>query len=1012
MKRILLFLALVFTMSTAFNLYSQESGSAKIVGHVTDSVTGETLPGANIAIVGTSLGVSTNIDGEYTISNIKPGNYTLKVSYIGYKGIEALSVHLNPGAALELNVQLSPESILTEVVIVTAQVRGQRAAINQQRSSNTVTNIVSSDKIRELPDRNAAESIGRLPGVALQRSGGEGNRVVVRGLSPRFTIVQIDGVRLSGVDDDRGVGMSSISSELLDGIELTKSLTADKDADAIGGIVNLRTRVADKGFHVDFTATGGYNSLDNAYKNYKLSGIISDRFFNDKFGVLVTLGKEQVTRSSDQFDAVYNPVPASDQDPKPEFWMVNETLNESKLLRNRQNGGIVLDFKNDFMKIKFNNTLSQLKDDQLERRNFYDFSSVGYYNANLIKNLPEEREQTNAVNSEFKILNTFLNFDISYSKSSLDRSSDDYYFRNMDIFGVTNKDKKDSSLRPWDLVNRYFLEQNIIDHSILYSDDRQELSREDVTKRIALDWKVPYSLFDNLVSGNVKIGGKYAKKVRSSDTQETRTSYDEGGIGHEIRDRVYDDYFPGFQRGEDFGIQGNYGLAAKNFEDPNYEPHSMLNGKHGFQTAWSADYDFCKYVLDSIYRDYNSRGELEKAAPVQGVGSNARDYHNYEELWAAYVMTTINIGKKIMVIPGVRFEDEHTSYSGFYVHSNGFDYKTGLAVGYPKAITTKRHNTNWFPSVNVKYELNDWMSIRGSYYKSASRPDYNLLSPAMVANDPLTIITMYNPYLNVALAHNFDLGVSFYSNKLGLLSINAFYKRINGYVYRMPSFLTDYFTYIKGAPESIMKALQLPQSLYDQSLFNKGESVDGGIPVNLDDPAYIEGIEMDWQTNFWFLPGLLKGIVLDLNGSVIWSQAKLPYFTNVNVPDPTVPVTHVRKYGQYNIRNSRLIDQPELMFNARLGYDYKGFSSRISFRYQDQTVQSIDAVNNVMDRIGGAQYFLDFTMKMKIYKGLSAQFDWNNITNYIDENFVNHGNYPGHAEYYGSTIQLGLRYQY
>ena len=65
-----------------------------------------------------------------------------------------------------------------------------------------------------------------------------------------------------------------------------------------------------------------------------------------------------------------------------------------------------------------------------------------------------------------------------------------------------------------------------------------------------------------------------------------------------------------------------------------------------------------------------------------------------------------------------------------------------------------------------------------------------------------------------------------------------------------------------------------------------------------------------------------------------------------------------------------------------------------------------------MDRIGGAQYFLDFTIKQKIYKGLSASFDWNNITNFIDENFVNHGKYPGHSEYYGSTMQLGLRYQY
>ena len=103
-------------------------------------------------------------------------------------------------------MQLSPEAIMGEEVVITMQAKGQRAAINQQLSSNAITNIVSSDKIREVPDVNAAESIGRLPGVSLRRSGGEGNQVVVRGLSPQYTIVEVDGVRLQGVGLGRDVG--------------------------------------------------------------------------------------------------------------------------------------------------------------------------------------------------------------------------------------------------------------------------------------------------------------------------------------------------------------------------------------------------------------------------------------------------------------------------------------------------------------------------------------------------------------------------------------------------------------------------------------------------------------------------------------------------------------------------------------------------------------------------------------------------------------------------------------
>jgi len=311
---------------------------------------------------------------------------------------------------------LSPESILTEVVIVTAQVRGQRAAINQMRSSNEIINVVSSDKIRDVPDANAAESIGRLPGVSLQRSGGEGNKVVVRGLSPQFTIVQVDGVRLSGVDNDRGVGMSTISSEMLDGIELSKSLTADKDADAIGGIINLRTRVADKGFHVEALALGGYNSLEKSLNNYKFSVNAGNRFFTDKLGVLVTLGKEQVVRSSDNFDAGYHANITALAD---ELYTDFANLNERIRNRNRTHGGFVLDFKNDFMKIKFNNIFSKMTDENVERVNIYRFSNSDFQ-LDMIETIPTEKIQTNSLNTEFNILNTQLNADFSYSKTNLD----------------------------------------------------------------------------------------------------------------------------------------------------------------------------------------------------------------------------------------------------------------------------------------------------------------------------------------------------------------------------------------------------------------------------------------------------------------------------------------------------------------------------------------------------------------------------------------------------------------
>ncbi len=94
-----------------------------------------------------------------------------------------------------------------ETVVVT----GQAAAINQQLASNTIVNVVSEQKIQELPDANAGEAIGSLPGVSISRSGGEANKIILRGLDERFSVITIDGQRIASTDvDDRGIDLSTM----------------------------------------------------------------------------------------------------------------------------------------------------------------------------------------------------------------------------------------------------------------------------------------------------------------------------------------------------------------------------------------------------------------------------------------------------------------------------------------------------------------------------------------------------------------------------------------------------------------------------------------------------------------------------------------------------------------------------------------------------------------------------------------------------------------------------------
>ena len=187
------------------------ASTGSIWGYVKDADSGEPLPGANVFLEGTSIGAATNAEGKYEISQVPPGTYTLVIRYIGYKE-KKIPVTVVANEALRQDVALPFVTIEGETVVVTVQAEGQMEAINQQISSNTIKNVVSSARIQELPDNNAAESVGRLPGVSIKRSGGEGNKVVIRGLSPKYNNITLNGVRMASTGSgDRSTDISMIS---------------------------------------------------------------------------------------------------------------------------------------------------------------------------------------------------------------------------------------------------------------------------------------------------------------------------------------------------------------------------------------------------------------------------------------------------------------------------------------------------------------------------------------------------------------------------------------------------------------------------------------------------------------------------------------------------------------------------------------------------------------------------------------------------------------------------------
>lgn len=285
-----------------FFTYSVSAQNGLVTGTVRDASTGENLPGATIVVKGTTSGASSDLLGKFTFS-VPPGEYELQIRYIGYEeGIASVLVVAGQTAAVA--VELSTSSTELSGLEITGTLQGQARALNQQRAADNIKNIVAADQIGRFPDPNAAEALQRMPGVNIERDQGEGRYVLVRGLSPQFTNISVNGEQIPSPEADvRFVALDAIPSDQLASMEVTKALTPDMDGDAVGGSVNLITRTAQGGKPTaSGSVLGGYNNLMQQ-PNLQGSLMLGKRFGeNEKLGVLLNTSYYQNRLGSDNWE--------------------------------------------------------------------------------------------------------------------------------------------------------------------------------------------------------------------------------------------------------------------------------------------------------------------------------------------------------------------------------------------------------------------------------------------------------------------------------------------------------------------------------------------------------------------------------------------------------------------------------------------------------------------------------------------------------------------------------------
>ncbi len=292
----------------------------------------------------------------------------------------------------------------------------------------------------------------------------------------------------------------------------------------------------------------------------------------------------------------------------------------------------------------------------------------------------------------------------------------------------------------------------------------------------------------------------------------------------------------------------------------------------------------------------------------------------------------------------------------------------------------------WLPDVIVNYKPLSWLEARASYTNTLSYPSFSDIIPRLDVIKGSESVTWNNYALKPSHSQNYDLGLSFYSNSIGLFTVDGFLKQIDDFIVPETVHVTDPSLY-PGVP-SITKGYALSTAVNDSFRVN------------------LWGAEVDWQTHFWYLPSVLSGLVLNVNYTHIFSGAKYPY----TITYPGTFQTHFQPVYVDTSYTDRLLDQPDDIVNLSVGYDYLGFSAIVSMVYQSNVFNATSFWPEL--RSYKRSYLRwDVVVKQDLpWSSLQVYLDLNDINGASDIYIVAGNGFPTSQSAYGMTANLGIRW--
>lgn len=727
-------------------------------GRITDEL-GLGLPGASVIVVELEKGMPTNVNGYYTLVEIPEGEYTLQVTFIGYKQLEE-KVTITAGSTLEKNFSLEPGFTTSgEVMVIGDRLKGQAKALNEQRMNPNITNIVAADQIGRFPDANVGDALKRIPGITVQNDQGEARNFIIRGMSPQLNSVMLNGERIPSAEgDNRNIQLDLIPSDLIQTIQVSKAVLPNMDADAIGGSVNLVTRSAPSGQRISGTLASGYNFLSNK-PIWTGTLIAADRFVNNKLGVLASVSYNNHDFGSDNVEAVWY------EDDNGRALIEEFDIRQYQVQRVRRSFNLALDYEfnanhkiylsgiynwRDDWENRYRMRVSQL-DDAFDSGSFTETSPglfdirfdpsiddsgarVEYQTKGGIGNdrvdyrrLEDQRNRNISLRGEHQFNKLRMDWSTTYARASEKRPNERYISYREAEQNVT-VDLRNPRLPNAALTNsadNFGIGFNEI------SEEFQDTYDEDFNSRI--DFTMPASPKTIL-----KFGGRLRTKSK-------------------IRENQFFSYEP--------LDLGSFGPTLGDVPNSSQTKGDFLAGSQ----YRAGSFVTSQFLGDLNLKDANQFDEGdEKEEYIPG------NFEAKENILAAYVMADINFSDKLTGIVGVRLESTNIDYTG-----NEFDIDNDIIT----KRNASQNYTNVMPGVHLNYNFSDYSILRFAWTNTIARPNYFDLVPYAEYVQEDDELVRGNPDLKPTTAMNFDLMYENYFKNVGLFSAGAFYKNLTDFIY-------------------------------------------------------------------------------------------------------------------------------------------------------------------------------------------------------------------------------------